>query len=475
MASNSKRKLSTNANVIEALAQTKKFKKSAIQDDLLIGHNETHDDSHDDIKTIDGDEDNDEDSEEDDDDDIDNEPAKQISDLLKNIRAFGAHSVGGLASVLPILPGLHVTNFGLVPLPLTENQSESLIKVCQQAPFGLNEQTLVDKRVRDSFELDASEFEIRNPKWSTQLELLVDSIGQQLGCVGKNVEAKLYKLLLYKTGGHFLKHKDTEREKNMFGTLIVQLPSVYTGGELVVYNGRQQIIYDFGQKSGDSAYFMHYAAHYADLEHEILTVTSGCRLVLTYNLCWTHTKEAYPRNETLISNLAKCLSVYTRSNENANLALLLEHEYTIESFNSSGIKSLKGIDYARFRLLSDANSELADESKFSFYLTEVNLVTHVQLEEKFDRYKKRYRDYSDDDDNCSVLEEFDRGGEVKAWYDENGQHILKESKVEFDFFDAIIAPSSHLDEIDLNDSQVYDENMHVEKEGYMGKYNMDGI
>ena len=37
-----------------------------------------------------------------------------------------------------------------------------------------------------------------------------------------------------------MKHRDSEKDKKMFGTLIIQPPSTHTGGELVVYeaNGK---------------------------------------------------------------------------------------------------------------------------------------------------------------------------------------------------------------------------------------------
>jgi hypothetical protein len=78
----------------------------------------------------------------------------------------------------------------------------------------------------------------------------------------------------------------------MFGTLIIQLPSVHSGGELIVYenNGRSKKVIDFGQKDGKSEFSVYFAAHYADLEHEILEVKSGYRLALVYSLCWTQGK-----------------------------------------------------------------------------------------------------------------------------------------------------------------------------------------
>jgi len=51
----------------------------------------------------------------------------------------------------------------------------------------------------------------------------------------------------------------------------------------------------------------------------------------------------------------------------------------------------------------------------------------------------------------------------------NGEKILKEDKIDFEFFDKIIDPSFDSSEIDLNDSQVYGDSKRVEKEGYMGR------
>ena len=101
-----------------------------------------------------------------------------------------------------------------------------------------------------------------------------------------SVEIKLYKMLIYEKGGHFLKHRDTEKENGMFATLVLQLPSIHEGGELVVYNGDERKVYDFGQSTGNAPYLIHYAADYADLEHELLEVKSGYRTALVYSLCW---------------------------------------------------------------------------------------------------------------------------------------------------------------------------------------------
>jgi hypothetical protein len=41
-------------------------------------------------------------------------------------------------------------------------------------------------------------------------------------------------MLLYKTGSYFTPHRDTEKEGGMFETMIIQLPSAFTGGDVTV-------------------------------------------------------------------------------------------------------------------------------------------------------------------------------------------------------------------------------------------------
>lgn len=53
-------------------------------------------------------------------------------------------------------PFLRIDGFGTLGLPLSEAEAQRLIGVCKQAPFGKGEETVVDKSVRDTWEVDAS-------------------------------------------------------------------------------------------------------------------------------------------------------------------------------------------------------------------------------------------------------------------------------------------------------------------------------
>jgi hypothetical protein len=93
-----------------------------------------------------------------------------------------------------------------------------------------------------------------------------------------------YKLLLYKPGGFFKPHRNTEKAAGMFGTLIVQLLSEFTRGDLVlvVRHAGKEIMVKMRQE-GSASYCL-IAAYYSDCEHEITPVETGYRLALVYSL-----------------------------------------------------------------------------------------------------------------------------------------------------------------------------------------------
>jgi hypothetical protein len=153
-----------------------------------------------------------------------------ITSLLQETTSTGKPSTGGVAKELKEACELYVENVGLIKTAITEKQTLLLKKQCSQAPYGKKTETIVDKKVRDTYQLNPGQIEIE-----IQLQALINRVAIEMGCNNRRVEGKLYKLLFYSKGGHFKKHRDTEKEKNMFATLIIQLPSVYTGGELIVH------------------------------------------------------------------------------------------------------------------------------------------------------------------------------------------------------------------------------------------------
>jgi len=67
----------------------------------------------------------------------------------------------------------------------------------------------------------------------------------------------------------------------MFATLVVVLPSEFTGGEIHVSHGGDSEVFD---NAKDSAFETTILAWYTDVTHEVKEITSGYRLALSYHL-----------------------------------------------------------------------------------------------------------------------------------------------------------------------------------------------
>lgn len=71
----------------------------------------------------------------------------------------------------------------------------------------------------------------------------------------------------------------------MFATLVIQLPSYFQGGKLVVKHAGRTHTHSQCGVQGEAK--LYWTAFYADCDHELLPITSGHRAVLIYNLVQT--------------------------------------------------------------------------------------------------------------------------------------------------------------------------------------------
>lgn len=107
---------------------------------------------------------------------------KGLVETLNRAVRSGDSWADGEAAEMPKMLGLEVKRFGPVSLPLVDPQASELIKMCKRAPYGRNTHTLVDRAVRDSYQLDPDQVSITNPEWKVKLERLVAHVAQTLGC-----------------------------------------------------------------------------------------------------------------------------------------------------------------------------------------------------------------------------------------------------------------------------------------------------
>ena len=165
---------------------------------------------------------------------------------------------------------------------VSEADMIKLLDVCSVASYGYKGKDVVDKNYRNAFKLDPDKFITSFHVWSTPILQEIQSIVPTV--VG--LKAELYKLNIYARSGFFKAHVDTPRSEKMFGSLVVCLPTQFTGGELIVCHDKEEIKYDWSSTTSDTSSTLHWAAFFSDVEHEVLPVSEGYRVTLTYNLSY---------------------------------------------------------------------------------------------------------------------------------------------------------------------------------------------
>ncbi len=255
---------------------------------------------------------------------------------------------------------VEVRGVGALRFPVPDEQARQLCEIARPARHGRGEQTLLDRRVRNTWEIPPSRVRIDKRRWSKTLVPALDALRDDLGLPsGCRLEAELQSMLVYARGQFFLPHQDSEKHDEMVGSLVVTLPAPFTGGTLVVEHKGRRATYR-GSKAALS-----FVAFYADCRHEVKPVRSGHRIVLTYNLLLRQNStepaalEAPPE---AVQELARLLEEHFatprsrwRGDRDAEqppnrLVYLLDHEYT-----ERGLEwvRLKGRDARRVALLRE--------------------------------------------------------------------------------------------------------------------------
>ena len=318
---------------------------------------------------------------------------KVLNELLRltnDVENAGSFVEYGNFSTL--MPGINVTGVGPLSIPVVEAQAEALIAISEQAPFGRGEDTVTDTSVRNCWQIDASQFAIQNPQWTTQMQSLVKSIAFGLGLP--------YKLLIYQTGSFFVRHRDTEKMPSMFATCVVALPSAHQGGELIVSHGDKHESISFADSDGFTSEF---AAFYADCYHEVKPVISGYRVCLVYNLAIKNRNQQPLYSDSLdrLDQVSQVMRQWTSSDTCSPIfAYLLDHSYTEKNLT---LDNLKNNDHSKVRTLLQA----AKDNQCKAYLC---LVTYYRESYGDVPYRRHYSEPDEDD-----FEEFDVGEEtIKA-------------------------------------------------------------
>ena len=201
----------------------------------------------------------------------------RLAGQLNEVSSVGSFSARRTTKVDDLL--LEVRGVGPIDVPVSESLAQQLCGLARPARFGRGEQTLLDPGVRDTFQVPKSRLKIDKRRWGQTLGPVLARLTADLGLPADcSLEAEFHAMLVYGPGQFFAPHQDSEKVDAMVGTLVVMLPSEAKGGVLQVDHGGTSVSYRASKKS------LTFVAFYADCRHQVKPVTSGYRVVLTYNL-----------------------------------------------------------------------------------------------------------------------------------------------------------------------------------------------
>jgi hypothetical protein len=258
---------------------------------------------------------------------------------------------------------------------------ERLVEACSPATFGKGHETVLDANYRSAFMLTAE-------RWMTNLQLteypIMSEVHALLAPDAVSIRAHPHKLNIYKEGGFFKPHTDTPRDGNTFGTLVVCLPSGFSGGDFEVQHNGVKHVFGWGSmvsksgvdadadtttvsetKAADSTdASVKWCAFYADCSHEVQKVTTGVRVTITYLL---ENDSEIPRavvsatkSNPFVVKLSELLRMKDSELKDVGcLGFALEHKYTVAS--DGMVPMLKGFD----RFLKASLDTLGLEYKFA--------------------------------------------------------------------------------------------------------------
>ena len=177
---------------------------------------------------------------------------------------------------------------------LCEPKVDVILKHSKPSPFGRGEETVVDETYRRGHEVTGADIgfpdKYQYDRFKSQLERLVSATL----FVPRQAKVKLYKLAIYREGGHFDWHVDTTHSDSHHATILVALNTSWTGGDFILRRNDVETRMDMKPKithpsPGSSAspqthVDLGVVAFYTDTEHRVEPITDGVRIVLQYDV-----------------------------------------------------------------------------------------------------------------------------------------------------------------------------------------------
>ncbi|KAF5344303.1 hypothetical protein D9756_011599 [Leucocoprinus leucothites] len=247
---------------------------------------------------------------------------------------------------------------------ISEGDIQDLVDACSPAPFGRGAESVLDDTYRKALKLEDNLFAWRfNPDSGNFIAQLAHQLSPWAK-FNKGFRAEVSKLNIYTQGGFFKVHQDTPRSDQMFGSLVFTLPTPHMGGNLVLRHRARSFNFDTPTLLGSATSpSVAYVAFYSDVEHEVLEVTTGARITITFNLYYDPSRAPpivpssripIPENDfTILLRQAFRDASFVRQYRYLGFGLEYQYPKDFTEDYYPGMEDLKGPDAFLFYALSD--------------------------------------------------------------------------------------------------------------------------
>lgn len=244
---------------------------------------------------------------------------------------------------------------------ILEPNMPRLLENSGPSSFGRGDHTVYDEEVRKGRELCPDKLEI-----SMYSSLPNTEIRQALFPNASEISLVFSKMAIYENGGHFHVHRDTVRSHDHQGTLLIEVRSPHTGGDMVLEHNGEEIRWTLSCSDLESKLtdMVQYIAFYTDVNHRVEPVTSGVRAVLQYDI--------YIRNDDDPQSKKAKLSHDYRYDDNG-----YDDDDSENFFQKTKTFSTPITDVLTTKLLESLDKYVTDEQSISF--PHFHLYTDTQL------------------------------------------------------------------------------------------------
>lgn len=199
--------------------------------------------------------------------------------------------------------------------------------------------------------MQAHSIDIQNPFWDASLSKLVKTVAFKLGIHPDELSAKLDMLLYMEKGSSVDWCSNVEEDEDIIGSMLIQLPSIFKGGKISVFDGDEDVdeeneedfitSFNMGGPNREAEFACHFVCHYSDCQYEIEEITSGSRLLLRYSLLYNGNDGVIPTVDLLHESVIPLKTSLTHLPRADRMILVpLRQDYSPTSLTLSGIDAL---------------------------------------------------------------------------------------------------------------------------------------